>query len=47
MNDILVNLAKNGFNMPADILELKIYQEGKPIPLVVKKEGTPADGKEK
>lgn len=35
MNDILIHLAQNGFNMPADILELKIYQEGKPIPLSI------------
>ncbi|WP_020528331.1 mechanosensitive ion channel family protein [Flexithrix dorotheae] len=33
MNNILVSLAKNGFSMPADIVELKIYQEGQPIPL--------------
>ncbi|MBX2840636.1 MAG: mechanosensitive ion channel family protein [Flammeovirgaceae bacterium] len=33
MNNILVSLAKDGFSMPADIVELKIYQEGQPIPL--------------
>ena len=36
MNEIVIHLAENGFNMPADILELKIYQEGKPIPISVK-----------
>ena len=38
MNAIVTQLAKEGFSMPADILELKIYQEGKPIPLQIKKE---------
>jgi len=33
MNSILLNLTKNGFSLPADIVELKIYQEGKPIPV--------------
>lgn len=35
MNNILAHLSQNGFNMPADILELKIYQEGKPIPVTI------------
>jgi small conductance mechanosensitive channel len=38
MNDIVNNLSQKGFNMPADILELKIYQEGKPIPISIKNE---------
>lgn len=33
MNSILLNLTQNGFSLPADIVELKIYQEGKPIPV--------------
>ncbi len=37
MNNILLNLTKNGFNLPADIIELKIYQEGKPIPVQLTK----------
>jgi len=39
MNEILTHLAQKGFNMPADILELKIYQEGKPIPVAIRNEG--------
>lgn len=35
MNNILVALIREGFNLPADIVELKIYQEGKPIPVRV------------
>ncbi len=35
MNAIVTQLGKEGFSMPADILELKIYQEGKPIPVSV------------
>lgn len=37
MNNILLNLTKNGFSLPADIIELKIYQEGKPIPVQLTK----------
>jgi small-conductance mechanosensitive channel len=37
MNSILLNLTKNGFSLPADIVELKIYQEGKPIPVQLMK----------
>jgi small conductance mechanosensitive channel len=33
MNSVVTNLMKEGFSLPADIVELKIYQEGKPIPL--------------
>ncbi len=36
MNDVVDVLLNNKFNMPADIVELKIYQEGNPIPLAVK-----------
>ncbi len=39
MNEILTHLAQKGFTMPADILELKIYQEGKPIPVAIRNEG--------
>ena len=37
MNSILLNLTKNGFSLPADIVELKIYQEGRPIPVQLMK----------
>jgi len=37
MNSILLNLTNNGFSLPADIVELKIYQEGKPIPVQLTK----------
>ncbi len=37
MNSILLNLTQNGFSLPADIIELKIYQEGKPIPVQLTK----------
>ncbi|MCB2208617.1 MAG: mechanosensitive ion channel family protein [Bacteroidetes bacterium] len=33
MNKVVVELVKAGFTLPADIIELKIYQEGKPIPV--------------
>ncbi|WOK06034.1 mechanosensitive ion channel family protein [Imperialibacter roseus] len=33
MNGIVSSLMKQGYSLPADIVELKIYQEGKPIPL--------------
>jgi small-conductance mechanosensitive channel len=33
MHEVLKRLKRDGFNMPADIVELKIYQEGKPIPV--------------
>ncbi len=33
MNNVVVALAKEGYSMPADIIELKIYQEGQPIPI--------------
>lgn len=36
MKEVVTTLMKAGFNMPADILELKIYQEDKPIPLNIK-----------
>ena len=36
MNDVITVLTKGGFTLPADIVELKIYQEGQPIPVVIK-----------
>ena len=33
MATALTALTKSGFSLPADIIELKIYQEGQPIPL--------------
>lgn len=33
MQQVLNRLSKEGFTMPADIIELKIYQEGQPIPV--------------
>jgi hypothetical protein len=36
MNKVVVDLVKAGFTLPADIIELKIYQEGKPIPVSLK-----------
>ncbi|MEJ2006305.1 MAG: mechanosensitive ion channel [Cyclobacteriaceae bacterium] len=38
MAKVYFRLKKDGFYMPADIVELKIYQEGNPIPLIIKKE---------
>lgn len=37
MNNVLLNLTQNGFSLPADIIELKIYQEGSPIPVQLSK----------
>jgi len=36
MRQVLEALIAQGFGMPADILELKMYEEGKPISVVVK-----------
>ncbi|WP_176955965.1 mechanosensitive ion channel family protein [Catalinimonas alkaloidigena] len=36
MREILNALIRNKFNLPADIVELKIYQEGQPIPVSVR-----------
>ncbi|MBL3655458.1 mechanosensitive ion channel family protein [Fulvivirga sediminis] len=36
MQQVVNRLIIEGFNMPADIIELKIYQEGQPIPVAVK-----------
>ncbi|GAA5032157.1 hypothetical protein GCM10011506_24380 [Marivirga lumbricoides] len=38
MKEVVTTLMRKGFNMPADILELKIYQEEKPIPLAIKRD---------
>lgn len=35
MEDLLLLLVKEGFNLPADIVELKIYQKDNPIPIEV------------
>ncbi len=35
MSQVFNRLKNDGFNMPADIVELKIYQEGSPIPLMI------------
>jgi len=39
MRKVITALIEKDFGMPADILELKIYQEGRPIPIMLKKEG--------
>jgi small-conductance mechanosensitive channel len=36
MQSVIRDLIKEGFNLPADIIELKIYQEGQPIPIAVR-----------
>ncbi len=36
MNAVVSRMRKEGFNLPADIIELKIYQEGHPIPVNIK-----------
>ncbi|WP_296621189.1 mechanosensitive ion channel domain-containing protein [Marivirga sp.] len=36
MQEIVEALIENGFGMPADIFELKIYQENNPIPINIK-----------
>ncbi|NJN28055.1 MAG: mechanosensitive ion channel family protein [Cyclobacteriaceae bacterium] len=36
MNNIVNHLIASGFSLPADIIELKIYQEGQPIPISLK-----------
>ncbi len=36
MQSVISELLKKGFNLPADIVELKIYQEGQPIPVALK-----------
>jgi len=38
MRQVISALIQKDFGMPADILELKIYQEGQPIPIMLKKE---------
>lgn len=38
MNRIVVELLKSGFTLPANIIELKMYQEGKPIPVDIKQD---------
>ena len=40
MHQVLLRLSEAGFNMPADIIELKIYQEGQPIPVSLRNETT-------
>ena len=35
MRNVLEGLTEHGFTLPADIIELKIYQEGQPIPVKV------------
>jgi small conductance mechanosensitive channel len=45
MDKVLSNLIKNGFSLPADIVELKIYQEGQPIPLIMKSDNKTSAGK--
>jgi len=36
MNKVVTELLREGYSLPADIVELKIYQEGQPIPLQIK-----------
>jgi len=38
MQTVVNQLLKEGFTLPADIVELKIYQEGQPIPLAIKRD---------
>lgn len=38
MNRIVIELLKSGFTLPANIIELKMYQEGKPIPVDIKQD---------
>ena len=38
MRKVIASLLKKNVGMPADILELKIYQEDKPIPITLKKD---------
>ena len=38
MGRVFDRLKRDGFYMPADIIELKIYQEGNPIPVLIRKE---------
>ena len=38
MRNVLEGLTAHGFTLPADIIELKIYQEGQPIPVKVTQE---------
>ncbi|KYG84533.1 hypothetical protein AWW67_05330 [Roseivirga seohaensis] len=40
MHQVLLRLSEAGFNMPADIIELKIYQEGQPIPVSVRNDAS-------
>lgn len=40
MQSVVRQLLKEGFTLPADIVELKIYQEGQPIPLSIKNDDT-------
>ncbi|MCA6073642.1 mechanosensitive ion channel family protein [Fulvivirga sedimenti] len=41
MGQVYDRLKKDGFNMPADIVELKIYQEGSPIPVMIYEKDIP------
>jgi hypothetical protein len=36
MTAVVTRLIREGFSLPADIIELKIYQEGQPIPVSIK-----------
>lgn len=40
MHEVLKRLKSDGFNMPADIVELKIYQDGHPIPIIFREGNT-------
>lgn len=39
MNAVVTALVQNNFSLPADIIELKIYQEGQPIPVSLHTKG--------
>ncbi len=43
MNKVITALTKAGFSLPADIIELKIYQEGQPIPVSIKTSVKPTE----
>lgn len=43
MNKVITALTKAGFSLPADIIELKIYQEGQPIPVNIKTSVKPTE----
>jgi small-conductance mechanosensitive channel len=43
MHSILLTIMDKGFSLPADIVELKMYQEGTPIPINITEKKTPEE----